>query len=257
MQTQNNDDNEMIMTQDDEIDIINDFSSEIALDGILEQIGNVFNPNEDLEKTPDLFEIILKKYKFLTIKYKDNDDLLSQLQIIMDNISERIISKLQEKLHFTITFSDSLLFEDKLYYIQALYNFFISNIRDGLESLLFNYFINHISDFEIKEVNKKDLSYIQHKNAIENKYVNQIFNFDENIETIKTYNLYAEDIIELMCENDPEEVNNYWTTNILIDNVFVEVGFEKEFNSTIIDLAFNSDIPSLVHNKLITRFHKE
>lgn len=241
----------------DERDILSDFSSDIAIDSILMQIDKIFNENDVPKNSSDLFNIIIQKYIFLKTKYANKSELLSSLQDILEEILDNILNKLQEKLHFTITFNESLSFDDKLHYIHMIYSFFINYIENGIESLLYNYFINHIKEFPKKDVNKKDQSYINFKNFIQSDYLNQIYHYNDNIESIQEYNFVAEDIIDLMIEDDDMMECNYWISQIFIDNVLCDISFEKEFNSTIINLALNSNIKYKVQNRIIKKYLKK
>lgn len=241
----------------DERDILSDFSSDIAIDTIMEQIDKLFDETDTPKNSSDSFEIIYLKYLFLKTKYFDKDEFLSKLQDILDEIMSNILDKLQEKLHFTITFSDSLTFDNKIHYIHMIYSFFINYIENGIESLLFNYFINHIKEFPKKDVNKKDQTYINFKNIIQPEYLNQIYHFIENMDTIKEYNFVAEDIIDLMIEDDEMMECNYWISQIFIENTLCDVSFEKEFNTSILKLAERSNKIFKVQNKIIKKYIKE
>jgi hypothetical protein len=237
----------------DERDILSNFSSEIALDTINQQIEKI-KEKDDVKNSSDLFDIFIQKYNFLKTKYSDKDELLSQLEDIMNETSLDILKQIQELYHFNISFSESLSFDDKIHYIHMIYNFFINYIENGIESLLFNYFIKNIKEFPDKEVNKKDQSWLNLKSIIQPECLNQIYYFMENIESMQEYKFLAEDVIELMVEDDPMVEYNYWITSIFIDNLFVDINYEKDFTKKIVELAFQSNKIFKVQNRLIKKY---
>ena len=238
----------------DQRDILSNLSSEISIDTINEQIEKLFDEDEIPKNTADMFENFVQKYNFLKEKYKDNEDFQPELEQIVDETIEQILNNIQNYFDFKITFSESLLLEDKLHYIHMIYNFLINSVEDNMESLFYNYFIDHFKEFPVRDVNPKDQTYINFKNIIANEYLNQIYCFMENIETIKEYKLMAEDIIELMTENDPMKDCNYWCATIFIDNEFVDISYGDNFIKNILNLAFNSNKIYKVQNLIIKKY---
>lgn len=238
----------------DQRDILSNLSSEISLDTIEQQIEKIFDEEEPPKNSSDCFESFIQKYNFLNEKYKDNEEFLPELDQIVEETIKNILNKIEEKFDFKITFSESLSLSDMIHYIHMIYNFFINNVEDNIESLFYNYFIDHIKEFPNREVNTKDQSYTNMKTIIPSDYLNQIFYFNENIETIKEYKMYSEDIIELMTENDPMKECNFWITKIFIDNTFVDIAYGDEFIKNILKVAFNSTKIYKVQNLIIKKY---
>lgn len=241
-----------IISEFDEEFTLNTFSSDIAIDSILQQIELM---GEETENAADLFEIIMQKYKFMKEKYKENESLIEKMDEIVLNNCEKILKEIEEKLDFKITFNEIMLNEDKIHNIHMIYSFFINYIEEGIESLIYNYFKNNIDKFPKKDINKKDLAYTTMKNVIDPKYINQIFYFVENVETLKTTNLVAEDIIELMIENDPSMFVNFWIQKIFIDNLLVDIDYGDNFVKNIIDWSLDiSDKIYKIQNKIYKEY---
>lgn len=240
----------------DERDILSNFSSEIAIDTILQQIDLLFNKDEIPKNTSDLFEIVIQKYNFLKNKYSDKEELISNLESIMDEIITDILNKIQENLDFEIFFSESLMFDDKIHYIHMIYSFFINYIEDNIQSLFYNYFINNIKEFPKREINKKDQFYINFKSIIPSEYLNQVYYAVENIESIQNYKFVAEDVIELMIEDEPMNETNYWISNIFIDNLFVDITYGDNFIKNILEIAFRTNKIYKVQNLIINKYKK-
>jgi hypothetical protein len=238
----------------DQKDILSNLSSEISLDTINQQIDRIFDEDEPPRNSSDVFESFIQKYKFLKEKYKDNEEFIPSLEQTVEEIIIDILNNIENKFDFKITFSESLLIDDKIHYIHMIYNFLINYIEDGIESLFYNYFIDHIKEFPNRTINTKDQTYINFKGIIPNEYLNQIYNFLENIETIKEYKLYAEDLIELMIANDPMIECNFWCTKIFIDNDFVDISYGDNFKKNILDVAFNSNKIYKVQNLIIKKY---
>lgn len=244
-----------IINEFDEEFALDSFSSDIAIDSILQQIEMI---GEEVENSNDLFDIILQKYKFIQNKYKDNSELLSKIDdVVMEN-AETILNKIQEKLDFQITFSETMLNEDKLHNIHMIYSFFINHIEEGIESLIYNYFKNNIKNFPKRNINKKDLTYISMKTIIDPDYLNQIFYFKDNVETIRNINIVSEDIIELMITDDPTMFVNFWIDKIFIDNLMCDINFGDKFVNNLIEIALDvSDKIFRVYNKVCKEFTVE
>lgn len=238
----------------DQRDILSNLSSEISLDTIEQQIEKLFDKDEPPRNSSDVFDTFVQKYKFLKNKYNDSDDFIPELEQIVEEVSTNILNNIENNFDFKVTFSESLETSDKLHYIHMIYNFFVNYIEDDIESLFYNYFIQHIKEFPNREVNTKDQTYISFKGIIPSEYLNQIFNYTENIETIKEFKLFSEDLIELMIENDPMKECNFWCTKIFIDNTFVDIAFGDNFKNNILDIAFNSNKLYKVQNLIIKKY---
>lgn len=238
----------------DQRDILSNLSSEISLDTIEQQIEKIFDEEDPPKNSSDCFEGFVQKYKFLNDKYKDNEEFLPELDQIAEESVTSILNNIEEKFDFKITFSDSLTMNDKLHYIHMIYNFFINYVEDNIESLFYTYFVDHIKEFPIKEVNTKDQSYTNMKSIIPVEYLNQIYHFEDNIETIKEYKMFSEDIIELMIDQDPMKECNYWAKVIFIDNTFVDIAFGDKFIENILKVAFNSTKMYKVQNLIIKKY---
>lgn len=240
----------------DQRDILSNLSSEICLDTINQQINKLFDEDDLITNSSDVFETFISQYKFLNEKYKDNEDFIPELTQIVEEILTKIINKIEGKFDFKVTFSESLTMDDKIHYIHMIYNFLINNMEDNVESLLYNYFVKNIETFPKQDVNTKDQAYVNLKSIVDSKYLNQLYFYNENLETIKEYKMYAEDLIEMMIENDPMKECNFWCTKIFIDNDFVDIAYGEKFISTIIELAFNSSKIYKVQNLLIKKYVK-
>lgn len=238
----------------DQRDILSNLSSEISLDTIEQQIEKIFDKEDTVKNSSDVFESFIQQYNFLNEKYKDNEEFLPELNQIVDEASTNIINSIENKFDFKITFSESLPIKDKLHYIHMIYNFFINYIEDNIESLFYNYFIQHFDEFPIREINTKDQTYINFKGILSSNVLNQIYNFIENIETMKEYKFMSEDIIELMIENDPMKECNFWCTKIFIDNYYVDILYGESFIKNILDIAFNSNKVYKVQNLIIKKY---
>jgi len=243
---------DVMITPYSEKQILDSFSSDIAMDSIEQQINRLLE--EDYKNSNDLFAPILERYKFLKTKYVEQDELLEKLEDTMLNMAETIQNKIQEALDFEIFFTDSLLNEDKIHMIHMIYRFFICDINFGMESLLYNYFIKNIEQFPQLEINKKDQTYLEMKDTINKKYINQIYNAITNLESIKDFKFVAEDIFELMIEDDELMISNYWIDNIFIDNFMCEITYGEKFISNVIDWVL--DCPEIMY-KVQLRLLKE
>jgi hypothetical protein len=239
----------------DQRDILSNLSSELSLDNIEQQIIQLFDETEIPKNSMDCFENIIQKYNFLHEKYKDNEDFIPELEQIMDEMVTNVLTSIEQHFDFKVTFSEALLFDTKIHYIHMIYNFLVNNIEDNMESLLYNYFINNIKEFPIvADVDTKNQAYVNLKGVIPNDYLNQIYFFTDNIESIKTYNLLAEDVLELMIENDPMKECNFWCTKVFIDNLFTDIAYGDKFKDNIIKLAFNSNKIYKVQNLVIKKY---
>ena len=238
----------------DQRDILSNLSSEISLDTIEQQIEKVFDEDDTPRNSSDVFEGFVQQYNFLKEKYKDNEEFLPELDQIVDEAATNIMTNIESKFDFKVTFSEALPTQDKLHYIHMIYNFFINYVEDNMESLFFNYFVDHFDEFPTREVNTKDQTYINFKGIFPSESLNQVYNFVDNIETIKTYKLFAEDIIELMVENDPMKECNFWITKIFIDNLFTDITYGDGFKDAILKIAFNSNKIYKVQNLIIKKY---
>ena len=238
----------------DQRDILSNLSSEISLDTIEQQIEKIFDEDDTPRNSSDVFEGFIQQYNFLRVKYKDNEDFIPELDQIVEETITNIMNSIEEKFDFKVTFSESLPANDKLHFVHMIYNFFINNVEDNIESLFFNYFVDHFNEFPVREVNTKDQTYINFKGILPSDSLNQVYNFVENIETIKTYKMYAEDIIELMIENDPMKECNFWCTKIFIDNLFTDIAYGDRFKDIILNIAFNSNKIYKVQNLIIKKY---
>lgn len=238
----------------DQRDILSNLSSEIQLDTIRQQIEKLFDEDDTPKNSSDVFESFVQQFKFLSEKYKDNETFISDLETAMEEITTGILTLIESKFDFTITFMDSLPMADRLHYIHMIYNFFINNVEDNIESLFYNYFIQHINEFPEKEINVKDQTFINFKGILPNDVLNQIYYYTDNIETLKTYNMYSEDLLELMIENDPMKECNFWITKIFIDNLYTDISFGRKFKDIIVNIAFNSNKLYKVQNLIIKKY---
>lgn len=246
-------DNEKSINEYDELSIVDTFSSDIALDSIKQQLDNI--GSDEITNSSDLFDSVESTYKYLIEKYKDNEELIEKIDDVMIKSSEEILNIIQEKLDFEISFSEIMLNKDKIYLIHRIYSFFICNIEEGMESFLFNYFIENVDNFTKTDINKKDQTYTQLKEIIPSEVLNQVYNAVENMESALCHKFTAEDIFELMIADDPELVDNYWINNVFIDNFMVDVNYGDNFVSSMVDWIVNcSDKIYKVQNKIITYY---
>lgn len=225
-------DNEISISNYDEVTILDNFSSDIALDSIKQQLENI--GSEDITNSSDLFDSIESTYKHLMEKYKDNEELCEKIEDTMIQMAEDILNIIQNKLDFEISFSQIMLNKDKIFLIHMIYSFFICNIENNIESFLFNYFLQNVDKFPKIEINKKDQVYLQLKEIIPENVLNQVYNAIENIESALCHKFVAEDIFELMIEDDPETIDNYWINSIFIDNFMVDINYGDNFISNMV-----------------------
>lgn len=242
--------NDTSLTDYDKNEILNKLSDDIILDNLLKQIASV-KENLNINNT-DLFEYFINRYRFIMTKYEDNEEIISSAREIMNEILDSIVNAIGETFKFKINFNDSLLIDDKIQNVEALYNFFVISIKDGLKSLGIHYIKTNLTSLKktLKVRNKKDLSYINIKKLIDNENTPVIFYVPEIIHNMPE--LSNELIIELMISEEPDLFYNYVINQILAKELEGDVSFEDDFFENIKDLLNNAySIQMEIQSRLI------
>ena len=244
------------VNQLDREELLNMLSDDIVLDNILTQISNIDSKIIDNVKCIDLFSYFKDMYNFIIFKYTNNNDIITNATEVMKNIIEEIINAIEKKFHFKIVFNDeSIQFNDKISYVQNIYEFFILNINDSINSLCYNYIINNIESIKkiCKIKNKKDLSYINIKKIIDNDYTNLIYLTSEIINNIEIID--NADTINYMIKYDEGLEYNYFIKKFFNESYFCEVTFNENLCETLSKIIRQTNNVSLVvQNDLINKY---
>ena len=256
MYYEENEDYDFGISEKESIDIKNYFTSEIIFSNIEDQIEKVYQRIEERENTSDLLIPINDKYNFLKTKYEKYEEFISELDELMIEKMNEILHMIENKFHFSISFSDIVLNNDLISFIHNIYTFFIVNLEEKLVSLQNKYIEDNIDQFkkENKIKTKTDLFYKYLVSTIDPNYINVIFNINENMQSIQTSGMLAEDIIEGMINSDLFLKENFFIQKIFIDNFASDINYEKEFITELLKHSTDGNITYTVQNEYIKKF---
>lgn len=204
--------------------MLDSLADDLMVENIKEQINQPIvlsiNPVNYLDKFDS-------RYNFLINKYKDNPELVRNLNDVKEKFYFQVNNEIGNKLDIRINTDsgiDSML-------IKCLYEFFILNMRENLITFLFNLITkNKKSLITEYEDNRKSIEYVALKKVLKNKTDIVILS---NIYDIVTHLVEPEydykDILSVIVDEDPNEKNNYMISQLLIKEEMInaiEVGNE-------------------------------
>lgn len=236
-------------------EILNMISDDIMIENLVEQIRkiklNIITDNPISDK----LQYFIDKYNFIVTKYFDKQDMIKECNDIMDTILNKILDTINEVMNIKIEIMESVLFKDKIDYVHYLYNFLVVNLSNNIINFSYNYIIDNSESlkksFKIK--NKKSLSYMTIKKLIDNEYTPIILYTETILKSVR--DITDEDVINLLIKNDEDEINNYYSRKILVDNYFSSVSFNEPFIDFIRGIIKETDkIYLKVQFKLINNF---
>lgn len=204
--------------------MLDSLADDLMVENIKEQINQPIvlsiNPVNYLDKFDS-------RYNFLINKYKDNPELVRNLNDVKEKFYFQVNNEIGNKLDIRINTDsgiDSML-------IKCLYEFFILNMRENLITFLFNLITKNKKSLVAEyEDNRKSIEYVALKKVLKNKIDIVILS---NIYDIVTHLVEPEydykDILSIIVDEDPNEKNNYMISQLLIKEEMInaiEVGNE-------------------------------
>ena len=214
--------------------LIASVSSSLIIDNILDQIEDLDNI-ETLKGRNSIFKPLQDRMEYLIKKYPAGSEEFQEVYATIDNTLELISDRIEEKIGINIEYSDIIDMKRKIDYVSSLYEFFIVRLEENLENFVTSFILANKDAFtpKLSAEETKNNSYNYIKQFINNEYTPMVFKIRDIITSLELPKLVNEDSLEYMINVDPDELVNYTTRLILIDNQWVEVDHIKPLTDFI------------------------
>lgn len=223
------DDNEDLILTEDETDvIINNLKDELIMESILEQIENPFNNSFGNADYLDIFET---RYTYLTTVYKNSTTFINKINEVKDNMYSEIFEAITKKFDLKYTSGNF----DKMECTRELYSFFVLDYRDNLITYLTNLIIKEKKSLALSfNDTSKSLGVNALKKVLKNKEDAIIIsNLPLIIDEIVKRDFDNLDIISDICNDDISCSTNYHINEYFLKDFSISPS--KDF----INLFFN------------------
>lgn len=214
--------------------LIASVSSSLIIDNILDQIEDLDNI-ETLKGRNSIFKPLQDRMEYLIKKYPAGSEEFQEVYTTIDNTLELISDRIEEKIGINIEYSDIIDTKRKIDYVSSLYEFFVVRLEENLENFVTSFILANKDAFtpKLSAEETKNNSYNYIKQFINNEYTPMVFKIRDIITSLELPKLVNEDSLEYMINADPDELVNYTTRLILIDNQWVEVDHIKPLTEFI------------------------
>lgn len=214
--------------------LIASVSSSLIIDNILDQIEDLDNI-ETLKGRNSIFKPLQDRMEYLIKKYPAGSEEFQEVYTTIDNTLELISDRIEEKIRINIEYSDIIDMKRKIDYVSSLYEFFVVRLEENLENFVTSFILANKDTFtpKLSAEETKNNSYNYIKQFINNEYTPMVFKIRDIITSLELPKLVNEDSLEYMINVDPDELVNYTTRLILIDNQWVEVDHIKSLTEFI------------------------
>lgn len=214
--------------------LIASVSSSLIIDNILDQIEDLDNI-ETLKGRNSIFKPLQDRMEYLIKKYPAGSEEFQEVYTTIDNTLELISDRIEEKIGINIEYSDIIDMKRKIDYVSSLYEFFVVRLEENLENFVTSFILANKDTFtpKLSAEETKNNSYNYIKQFINNEYTPMVFKIRDIITSLELPKLVNEDSLEYMINVDPDELVNYTTRLILIDNQWVEVDHIKPLTEFI------------------------
>ena len=214
--------------------LIASVSSSLIIDNILDQIEDLDNI-ETLKGRNSIFKPLQDRMEYLIKKYPAGSEEFQEVYTTIDNTLELISDRIEEKIGINIEYSDIIDMKRKIDYVSSLYEFFIVRLEENLENFVTSFILANKDAFtpKLSTEETKNNSYNYIKQFINNEYTPMVFKIRDIVTSLELPKLVNEDSLEYMINVDPDELVNYTTRLILIDNQWVEVDHIKPLTEFI------------------------
>jgi hypothetical protein len=245
------------LSETDKSKILSRLSDDLLEQNISEQIATKIIEN----LTPTNFlSIFNDRYNLLIEKYKDQKDLVGELNRIKNYFYNNTKNAIEEKFDI----QTNLNIEYDLSSIKKIYEFFVIYYRENLIKYCTNYVL--INKPELVKVyrnstNKKDLGVtLLRKNLIEFDDVVLIHNIQDIITNIYRNHNDSQDILEIVISDDENESISYAIKELFIDGKYdstLGIHFAKKFLSPLDDEQYNFELMNEVKIELVKSLPKK
>lgn len=214
--------------------LIASVSSSLIIDNILDQIEDLDNI-ETLKGRNSIFKPLQDRMEYLIKKYPAGSEEFQEVYVTIDSTLELISDRIEEKIGINIEYSDIIDMKRKIDYVSSLYEFFVVRLEENLENFVTSFILANKDAFtpKLSAEETKNNSYNYIKQFINNEYTPMVFKIRDIITSLELPKLVNEDSLEYMTNVDPDELVNYTTRLILIDNQWVEVDHIKPLTEFI------------------------
>lgn len=214
--------------------LIASVSSSLIIDNILDQIEDLDNI-ETLKGRNSIFKPLQDRMEYLIKKYPSGSEEFQEVYATIDSTLELISDRIEEKIGINIEYSDIIDMKRKIDYVSSLYEFFVVRLEENLENFVTSFILANKDAFtpKLSTEETKNNSYNYIKQFINNEYTPMVFKIRDIITSLELPKLVNEDSLEYMINVDPDELVNYTTRLILIDNQWVEVDHIKPLTDFI------------------------
>lgn len=214
--------------------LIASVSSSLIIDNILDQIEDLDNI-ETLKGRNSIFKPLQDRMEYLIKKYPGGSEEFQEVYATIDSTLELISDRIEEKIGINIEYSDIIDMKRKIDYVSSLYEFFVVRLEENLENFVTSFILANKDAFtpKLSTEETKNNSYNYIKQFINNEYTPMVFKIRDIVTSLELPKLVNEDSLEYMINVDPDELVNYTTRLILIDNQWVEVDHIKPLTEFI------------------------
>jgi hypothetical protein len=218
-----------VITPQEQTVLLNNLTDELLLENIYEQIEK---PIMDLYDPTNFIDVFESRYKFLQMRFRETPDFISALNDTRRHFYISIFDKINARFGFTIDLTTEMIYP----ITKALYEFFILNYKENIETFIIQYIQENkkslVSSFDD---GSKNLDLISLKKIFKNKNDAVVLsNIYRIVDMIINQELPAKNILELIVSADPSESTNFFINRIFIEEE-MEVDVEKGFSGIFLD----------------------
>lgn len=230
------DESELILTEDETDNIINNLKDELILESIIQQIKHPFDNSYG---NTDYLNIFETRYNYLIDVYKDSTTFISKISYVREVMYSEIFNTIIKK--FNLSYTDNGL--DVVEYTKYLYNFFCLDYKDDL----INYFVNTILKNEKSIASSlsdpmysKTLSANALKKVLKSRNEAVIIaNITEVIKNIVQSDMDNLVIIKSICDDDIADATKFYINKFFL--VDFSISPSKDFKNIYFSIILNKE----------------
>lgn len=211
--------------------VLGNLTDELLKENIFEQIDI---PVLDLYDPTNFIRVFESRYSFLKTRFKDAPDFLADLEAARSHFYESVFVKICSKFGFEFDLEEVRLPQ----VTRALYEFFVLQYKEKIETFLLEYIIENKKSLAAGfDDGSKNLDLVSLKKVFKNKTDAVILsNIYKVVDTILAQDMEAYQILSIIVREDPSETTNYLISEYFVDKQAVDVDpdFRNRFFDTIV-----------------------